>query len=149
MGVSIDVWRRRISGCYGSRGPRINKRRREGAGQGTLLGTLHPLHPLHPGTLLGTKDAGKVCIHKICPLHIYFQFLNWRDFLTDLPIPLLLILSLQQLDVATLSPGNFVVLVFALKVWSVSGPKVGQCALNFFLYLLHSYSGEKACLCLA
>ena len=71
MGVSIDVWRRRISGCYGSRGPRINKRRREGAGQGTLLGTLHPLHPLHPATLLGTKDTGKVWIQKICPLHIY------------------------------------------------------------------------------
>ena len=71
MGVSIDVWRRRISGCYGSRGPRISKRRREGAGQGTLLGTLHPLHPLHPGTLLGTKDAGKVCMYKICPLHVY------------------------------------------------------------------------------
>ena len=68
MGVSIDVWRRRISGCYGSRGPRINKRRREGAGQGTLFGTLHPLHP---GTLLGTKDTGKVWIQKICPLHIY------------------------------------------------------------------------------
>ena len=70
MGVTIDVWRRRISGCYGSRGPRISKRRREGAGQGTLLGTLHPLHPLQPGTLLGTKDAGKVCIHKIRPLHM-------------------------------------------------------------------------------
>ena len=71
MGVSIDVWRRRISGCYGSRGPRINKRRREGAGQGTLLRALHPLHPLHPATLLGTKDTGKVWIQKICPLHIY------------------------------------------------------------------------------
>ena len=55
------------------------------------------------------------------------------DFFTDLSIPLLLILSLQQLDVATLSPGNFVVLVFVLRVWSVSGPKVGQCALNFFI----------------
>ena len=53
------------------------------------------------------------------------------DFFTDLPIPLLLILSLQQL--ATLCPGNFVVLAFALRLWSVIGPKVKQYALIFFI----------------
>ena len=68
------------------------------------------------------------------------------DFFTDLSIPLLLILSLQQLDVATLSPGNFVVLVFALRVWSVTGPKVEQYALNFFyIYCILIVGKKPAC----
>ena len=66
------------------------------------------------------------------------------DFFTDLPIPLLLILSLQlQLDLATLCPGNFVVLAFALRVWSVTGPKVKQYALNFFYIYCILIVGQK------
>ena len=74
-------------------------------------------------------------IADIFVLQYPIQSWNWTDFFTDLPIPLLLILSLQQLDMATLCPGNFVVLAFALRLWSMTGPQVEQYALNSSFYI--------------
>ena len=59
MGVSFDVWRRRIAGCYGSRGLTIGKKRRE-----ALPDTL-PEERKKTGKK--RRDAEQVCIYKICP----------------------------------------------------------------------------------
>ena len=83
MGVSIDVWRRRIAGCYGSRGPTIGKKRRE-----ALPDTL-PEGRKKSGKK--RKDTEQVCIYKICPLQIYlfnntlFSFGTGRIFSLTCP----------------------------------------------------------------
>ena len=144
MGVSIDVWRRRIAGCYGSRGPTIGKKRRE-----ALPDTL-PEGRKKSGKK--RKDAEQVCIYKICPLQIYlfnntlFSFGTGRIFSLTCPSLCSWSWVFNNLQHCVLAILWYWPLHWGSGLWLVQRWNNMHW---FFLYLLQSYSGAKTCRWLA